>query len=128
MRAKTLGSGLMIFFVALLLIGCQKAEPPAEPATTEEPSAATAVPPVAVAYRGEFGEGSCDSGQRIAVDANAAYAIYLDANGDPLNVSEDLAGTHANQMCPTPEPGGPSGCPTGYCAKTMLGKTYCLRC
>lgn len=82
------------------------------------------------ANRGTFGEGSCDSGQRVPVAANAAYAIYYDSNGQQLLTieAEDLTGTQANQMCPTPSATGPGVCPAGFCPRTVAGKTYCLRC
>lgn len=86
------------------------------------------------ASRGSFRDASCATGERIAVDGSAAYAIYVDKDGNPIGsgrvgVAEDLSGTTENKMCPTPfEPDDTGICPAGYCAKVMLGKTYCLRC
>lgn len=86
------------------------------------------------ASRGSFGDDSCDSGKRTAVDGKAAYAIYVDKDGNlvgPPGVAEDLLGTSANSMCPTPPPEDeeePGACPSGYCARVIGGKTYCLRC
>jgi hypothetical protein len=83
--------------------------------------------------RGTFGSGSCSS--PIDVYAGAASAIYFDIHMNPLgDRAEDLTGTVKNKMCPTPVPHpigpDPSACnpPPGYCAKTIAGKTYCLRC
>jgi hypothetical protein len=101
--------GLAIVSAGLLLAGCGRT-PPA-------PS------------RGTFGAGSCDSSQRAGVDGAAKYAVYLDANGNPLGTSaEDLAGTQANLMCPTPPASEPGVCPGGFCPRNIGGKTYCLRC
>jgi hypothetical protein len=87
------------------------------------------------ASRGSFGDGSCDSGDRVAVDAGAAYAIYVDKDGNPVGsgpvrVAEDLRGTSENKMCSTPlsEPDDPGVCQPGYCPRVIGGKTYCLRC
>jgi hypothetical protein len=86
------------------------------------------------ANRGLFGDESCKSDVRVAVDSKAAYAIYLDKDGNPVGppgVAEDLLGTRHNLMCPTPRSGeslDPGVCAPGYCPKVMLGKTYCLRC
>jgi len=80
--------------------------------------------------RGTF-TGSCADGNRVSVPANAVSAIYFDATGQPLGTeAEDLEGTVSNTMCPTPphDPDAPGACPAGYCARTVLGKTYCLRC
>lgn len=77
--------------------------------------------------RGTFGPEACDAGARVGVDGGAVAAVYYDKTGAPLT-AEEMEGTQNNKMCPTPDPGGPSGCPTGYCARTMSGKTYCLRC
>jgi hypothetical protein len=84
--------------------------------------------------RGTFGNGSCSS--PVDVYADAVSAIYYDKAGNPLgDRAEDLTGTLQNKMCPTPAPhsissSDPSACtpPPGYCAKTIAGKTYCLRC
>jgi hypothetical protein len=86
------------------------------------------------ASRGSFGDDSCASGERVAVNGSAAYAIYVDKDGNPvgtgaIRVAEDLRGTSANKMCPTPvETDDTGACPTGYCARVISGKTYCLRC
>ncbi len=82
------------------------------------------------ATRGEFGSGSCAASERTSVPNDAAYAIYVDANGNPVGgLAEDLKGTMNNNMCPTPEPpGGGGACKTGYCPKSVGGTTYCLRC
>jgi hypothetical protein len=84
--------------------------------------------------RGTFVTGSCSS--PIAVNPDAVSAIYFDKDGKPLgDQAEDLMGTQKNKMCPTPTPhaissSDPSACtpPPGYCARTIAGKTYCLRC
>ena len=79
--------------------------------------------------RGNFGSGSCAAGDRVAVGSNAAYAIYVDENGNPVGQrAEDLKGTQQNLMCQTPSPEGPGACKAGYCPKTLSGVTYCLRC
>lgn len=79
--------------------------------------------------RGTFGTASCDSSARTDVPAAAASAVYFDNTGTPVGANaEDLEGTAKNRMCPTPEPDGTSACPAGYCARTLVGKTYCLRC
>lgn len=84
----------------------------------------------ATASRGSFGPTSCPSGDRIAVDPSAAYAVYVDKDGNQLGTTlEDLKGTNGNLMCPTP-PGSddPGACGTGYCAKVIGRTTYCVRC
>lgn len=84
------------------------------------------------ANRGKFAEGSCKADSRVAVDANAAYALYLDKDGNLLTAAfaEDLKGTKHGMLCPTPvfDSADPAPCPTGYCPRLMSGKTYCLRC
>ena len=77
--------------------------------------------------RGTFGPESCDAGARVGVDGAAVAAVYFDKTGQPLS-AEELQGTQNNKMCPTPDEGGSGVCPAGYCARTMGGKTYCLRC
>jgi hypothetical protein len=86
-------------------------------------------PPPPEANRGVFGAAACADADRVGVDASAAYAIYIDANGQPTgDRAEDLTGTESNRMCPMPGESGPGACPAGYCPRTISGKTYCLRC
>lgn len=84
------------------------------------------------ANRGKFGEGSCKADGRVAVDAQAAYAQYLDKDGNPLSagIIEDLKGAKSGMMCPVgpKDPADPAPCPVGFCPRLMSGKTYCLRC
>lgn len=84
------------------------------------------------ADRGNFGENSCKAGNRVAVDEKAAYALYLDKDGNLLTTAfaEDLKGTANGMLCPTPvyDENDTTSCPVGYCARPMSGKTYCLRC
>jgi hypothetical protein len=83
------------------------------------------------AVRGKFMSDSCKPAERTALDSKAVYAIYVDAMGNPIQSmsAEDLTGTSANQMCPTPaHDDGPGPCPAGYCARLIGGKNYCLRC
>ncbi len=69
----------------------------------------------------------------MAVDSTAAYAIYLDEDGNPvggsapMGAAEDLKGTSTKMMCPTPTD-DPGICPIGYCQRLLMGKTYCMRC
>jgi hypothetical protein len=81
---------------------------------------------VACEGRGTFGPEACGAGDRVGVDGGAVGAVYLDKTGAAVG-AEELKGTTSNKMCPTPE-GGSGTCPSGYCARTMGGKTYCLRC
>ena len=107
MKTQTYFRGLPLLLLGLLLAG----------GCTELPN------------RGEFGATSCESGQRMSVYADAAYAIYVDANGNPLGTrAEVLKGTQEDEMCPTQEPSGPGACPAGSCPRTLSGKTYCLKC
>jgi hypothetical protein len=55
-------------------------------------------------------------------------AIYFDKTGQAVGVGEELENTTNTKMCPLPAHGGAGGCPSGFCARTMGGKTYCLRC
>lgn len=82
---------------------------------------------VACEGRGTFGPEACDAGARVGVDGGAVGAVYLDKTGQAVG-AEELQGTQNNKMCPTPDEGGSGVCPSGYCARTMGGKTYCLRC
>lgn len=81
--------------------------------------------------RGTFGPSSCASGDRVPVASNAVSAVYFDNMGQPVGTeSEDLDGTQNNKMCPTPTPDTnvPGTCPSGYCPRSIMGRTYCLRC
>jgi hypothetical protein len=82
---------------------------------------------VACEGRGTFGPEACGAGDRVGVDGAAVAAVYYDKTGASVS-AEELKGTTSNKMCPTPDPGGSGACPAGYCARTMSGKTYCLRC
>jgi hypothetical protein len=76
--------------------------------------------------RGTFGSDACKA--RGDIPDGAVAAVYVDKMGLMLGKPEDLHGTSQNKMCPLEEPTGPSGCPVGYCARTIMGKTWCLRC
>ncbi len=103
MTTELMARGTVLLLVGLLVTGCDT--------------------------RGTFGAGACGAGDRVSVDANAVSAIYFDKAGNPLGArAEELDGTLKNTMCQTPEPEGPSACPAGYCARTIMGKTYCMRC
>jgi hypothetical protein len=78
--------------------------------------------------RGEWGPAACSEDARVAVDAGAVAAIYFDKTGQAVGVGEELENTTNTKMCPLPAHGGAGGCPSGFCARTMGGKTYCLRC
>ena len=82
------------------------------------------------ATRGEFTDQACSKSARMAVYTGAVTATYFDNTGAPISSQENLKGTFFKEMCPTPEPTGASGCPSGYCAYTPQGssKTYCLKC
>ena len=121
MTNSLMARGMTLLVVGLLVAGCpskQVAEPNVDPG---------------VANRGEFSVDSCNKNERVAVDSAAAYAIYVDKDGNPLDpgIAEDLLGTKEDKMCPTPPPPpaiDPSACPNGYCPRVIGGKTYCLRC
>lgn len=106
MATRLIARGLAFLLLGLFLAGCDN--------------------------RGTFGAQACasDSDERTPLDPRAAYAIYVDSNGVVLTdvEAEDLTGTDKNQMCETPAVVGPGACPTGYCARAISGKTYCLRC
>lgn len=79
--------------------------------------------------RGVFGEGSCASGERIAVPAEATYAAYFDSTGEQLTPAEVLAGTQDRKMCPftaEEETTGNPGVCSPNCTLTMGKKTYCV--
>lgn len=139
MRTTPIARGLAFLLLGLVLTGCgrQDSGPTPEPAAPESAGTPTldsatggltnGTPPVA--NRGTFGEGSCDSEERVAVDENAAYAIYYDESGEPVGTSaEDLTGTQAIKICPTPTASGPGACALGFCPRTISGRVWCLRC
>lgn len=81
---------------------------------------------VACENRGTFGSDACT--KRSDVPDGAVAAVYVDQMGNMVGNPEDLHGTSQNKMCPLDEPTGPGACPVGYCARTIMGKTWCLRC
>lgn len=92
--------------------------------------------------RGNFTTASCSKEERRDLPQGAAYALYVDKDGNLLDPfkdqdgtvtgyrAEDLTGTDQNKMCPTPSPNGPGSCPTGYCLKLVPGTNtkVCMRC
>lgn len=113
-----IGASMMV--AALMAGGC-----------TSAGSAYSADSSAGAGVRGQFVSGSCKESERVTVSSKAAYAIYVDENGVPVasKSAEDLAGTDANKMCPTPpHDEGTGPCPANYCARLIAGRNYCLRC
>ncbi len=119
MANTLMARGVTVLVIGLLVAGCKN-----QGQGQQETQAS-------VENRGIFSAESCSSGERIALDSNAAYALYFDRDGNqvgPDNVAEDLLGTSDIKMCPTPSAADPSACAPGYCPRVISGKTYCLRC
>ena len=88
-------------------------------------------PAAAQPARGNFTATSCAEAERTSLPTGAAYAIYIDGDGNPLGDRlEDLKGTSDNKMCPTPPAQDTGDCPIGYCSYTIPGTTTksCKRC
>lgn len=118
----------MILFVAgTAIAACSRQNTPA-------PQTAAALPPPAAPTRGVFGPDACEGKTQLPVDAKAAYAFYIDSDGNLLDTpAEDLTGTSGNLMCPTPppdsaDPNDPGACKLGYCPRLVAGRQFCLRC
>ncbi len=137
MKTRTHYLGLPLLILGLLIAsGCSNTTPESENDKEDDKgmdagagSVAGASAGTRQANRGEFGPESCPVEERVAVDPSAAFAVFLDANGEVVgDRAEDLNGTEGNQMCPTPKPSGPGACPAGTCAKTISGRKICLPC
>jgi hypothetical protein len=123
---------LSIGVLAIAFTGCGKSSSGA----TAQPVAS--LPPVAAptasteAVRGAFGDGSCESNQRVPVPANAAFAMYFDNDGNEIASApvEVLAGTERNQMCPAAaqENEAEPGFCTPLCTKKIGGRNVCIKC
>ena len=132
MKKKILVLALPLAMVVLAVAGCSNGKE-----STSEQNAKNSQwepQPAIEPGRGAFGAESCATGERIAVNSSALYAVYVDREGSPVDgTAEDLRGTHDNLMCPTPEakdenPDNPQACQNGYCPRVVNGKQVCFRC
>lgn len=132
MKKKASVLVLLVATAGLGVTGCSSKEEPAP-----QPSSPPAEPAAKLAPeqdRGSFGMDSCASSERIAVNSDALYAVYVDGEGNPVDgIAEDLTGTHDNMMCPTPpakdqNPHNPQACANHYCPRVVNGKQVCFRC
>jgi hypothetical protein len=98
------------------------------------PQTAATLPAQAAPTRGVFGPDACDIKSQVPLGTRAAYAVYLDSDGNLLDApAEDLTGTSGNLMCPTPppdsnDPNNPAACKQGYCPRLVSGRQFCMRC
>lgn len=130
-------SGARILLIGVLAIGfagCGKSSNEAnpQPVASVPPAPAPAPNTSMEAVRGAFGDGSCETGQRVPVPANAAFAMYFDNDGNEIASApvEVLAGTEGNQMCPASaqEDDAEPGFCSPLCSKKISGRNICMKC